>query len=591
MADKKQIEIPSFLTVRELAELLEASPIDVIKELMSNGIIANINQQIDFETAAIVAGEMGFEGVFLAAEAVEEEEAQELPEWRQIIQQEQEENLVRRAPVVTMLGHVDHGKTSLLDVIRHTEVQPGEAGGITQHMGAYQIVHEGQEVTFLDTPGHEAFTAMRARGARATDVAVLVVAADDGVMPQTREALDHARAAGVPVVVALNKMDRDTANPELVKQQLSDIDLTPDEWGGNTMVIPASAKTEEGLDDLLEAILLVAEDTDIRANPQGRTFGTVIEGRLERTKGVVSTLLVQNGTLRVGQAVVSGTVCGKIRAMSDYRGTRIEQAGPSVPVQVMGLSGVPTAGDLFEVVPDDKQGRAIVEQRQRDIEQAAGPRKGYSLDDIFARFEAGEAKSLNLIVKADVQGSLEPIVSSLENLSYDELKVNILRADTGNITDSDVMLASASDAVVIGFCVEPDGAARKTAEVSGVSIHTYDIIYKLIEDVDKALKGMLEPEYADVVIGKAEVRAVFRVRRAGAVAGCYVQEGEARRNAQARLLRGDNVVSDGPVGSLKRFKEDVLEVREGFECGVGLEGVEDYQEGDIIEFYVVERVN
>lgn len=590
MSNKKQIELPGFLTVRELADLLEASPIDVIKELMSNGIIANINQQIDFDTAAIVAEEMGFEAQSLAAIEVEEELA-DLPEWRQIIQREREENLQPRAPVVTMLGHVDHGKTSLLDAIRHTQVQAGEAGGITQHIGAYQIQHEGQSITFLDTPGHEAFTAMRARGARATDVAVLVVAADDGVMPQTREALDHARAASVPVVVALNKIDRPNANPEYVKQQLSELNLTPDEWGGTTMVIPVSAKTQEGLDDLLEAILLAAEDSDIRANPAGKTFGTVIEGRLDRSKGVIATLLVQNGMLRVGQAVVTGVVCGKIRAMFDYRGQPVASAGPSVPALIMGLDGVPEAGDLFEVIENEKQARVIVENRRLEQERKISSRPGYSLDDIFARFQAGETKTLNLIVKADVQGSLEPIVNSLEGLSYEGLEVDVLRADTGNITESDIMLATASEAIVIGFCVEPDSAALKLAEASGISIRTYDIIYKLIEDVDKALKGMLEPEYAEVVIGRAEVRAVFHVRRVGNVAGCMVLEGEARRNAKARLWRANEMIYERDVSSLKRYDEDVREVRAGYECGIGLEAMDDYREGDIIEFFVVERVN
>jgi translation initiation factor IF-2 len=590
MSEKKIVELPSFLTVRELSELLGVSPIDVIKELMSNGIIANINQQIDYDTAAIVAEEMGFETqTITAAEELEEEEEGAIPEWRRIIRQEREENLERRAPVITMLGHVDHGKTSLLDAIRHTQVQAGEAGGITQHMGAYQIVHEGQPITFLDTPGHEAFTAMRARGARATDIAVLVVAADDGVMPQTREALDHARAAGVPVVVALNKIDRPNANPELVKNELSEIGLTPDEWGGTTMVIPVSAKTHEGLDDLLQAILLVAEETDIRANPKGKVFGTVIEAELDRSKGVMATLLVQNGTLRLGHVVLTGTSHGRIKAMFDFRGEPVEKAGPSVPVQIMGLDSVPIAGDMFEVIESDKAARAIVEERELQQEQGE-ERRGYTLDEIFARFQAGETQTLNLIVKADVQGSLEPIVNSLENLKYEGLEVEILRADTGNITESDIMLATASDAIVIGFCVEPDAAARKLAEVHDISIRTYDIIYKLIEDIDKALKGMLEPEYADVIIGRAEVRAVFHIRRVGNIAGCMVQEGEARRNAKARVWRAGKIIADSPVSSLKRFEEDVREVRTGFECGIGLENFDGFEVGDILEFYVVERV-
>lgn len=590
MPEKKIIELPSFLTVRELSELLGVSPIDVIKELMSNGIIANINQQIDYDTAAIVAGEMGFETQTLtAAEGLEEEAAEAIPEWRRIIRQESEENLERRAPVITMLGHVDHGKTSLLDAIRHTQVQAGEAGGITQHMGAYQIVQDGQPITFLDTPGHEAFTAMRARGAQATDIAVLVVAADDGVMPQTREALDHARAAGVPVVVALNKMDRANANPEMVKNQLSELGLTPDEWGGNSMIIPVSARTHQGLDDLLQAILLVAEETDIRANPRGKVFGTVIEALLDRSKGVMATLLVQNGTLRLGQVVLTGTAHGKIKAMFDFRGESIDKAGPSVPVQIMGLDSVPVAGDMFEIIDSDKAARVIVEEREL-LQEQGEVRHGYTLDDIFARFQAGETQNLNLIIKADVQGSLEPIVNSLENLKYEGLEVVILHADTGNITESDIMLATASNAIVIGFCVEPDSAALKLADVHNISIRTYDIIYKVIEDIDKALKGMLEPEYADVVTGRAEVRAVFHIRRLGNIAGCVVQEGEARRNAKARVWRHGKIIADSPVSSLKRFEEDVREVRTGFECGIGLDNFDQFEAGDILEFYVVERV-
>ena len=591
MPENKVVELPSFLTVRDLSELLGVSPIDVIKELMSNGIIANINQQIDYDTAAIVAEEMGFETqTVTAAPQEEDEEAEAIPEWRRIIRQEREENLERRAPVITMLGHVDHGKTSLLDAIRHTQVQAGEAGGITQHMGAYQIVHDDQPITFLDTPGHEAFTAMRARGARATDIAVLVVAADDGVMPQTREALDHARAAGVPVVVALNKIDRPNANPELVKNQLSELGLTPDEWGGNTMVIPVSAKTHQGLDDLLQAILLVAEETEICANPKGKVFGTVIEAELDRSRGVMTTLLVQNGTLRLGHVVLTGTAHGKIKAMFDFRGEPIDKAGPSVPVQIMGLDSVPIAGDMFEIIETDKAARVIVEEREL-LQEQGEPRRGYTLDEIFARFQAGETQTLNLIVKADVQGSLEPIVNSLGNLKYEALEVEILRADTGNITESDVMLATASNAIVIGFCVEPDSAARRLAEVYDISIRTYDIIYKLIEDIDKALKGMLEPEYADVVIGRAEVRAVFHIRRVGNIAGCMILDGEARRNAKARVWRNGKIVADSPVGSLKRFDEDVREVRAGFECGIGLEHFDAVEVGDILEFYVVERVS
>lgn len=589
----KRVDIPSFLTVRELADLLEASPINIIKELMKNGIIANINQQIDFDTAAIVAEEFGYEVNSLvvdAEEAEEEREKEDLPEWRRVIMRESEEHLKRRAPVITMLGHVDHGKTSLLDAIRDTRVQAGEAGGITQHMGAYQVQHEGKTITFLDTPGHQAFTAMRARGARATDIAVLVVAADDGVMPQTREAYDHARAAGVPIIVALNKIDRPNANQEKVKRQLSDMGLTPDEWGGSAMVIPVSAKTREGLDDLLEAIVLVAEETDIRANPEGDAFGTVIEGQLDKSRGVVATLLIQNGLLHVGDVLVAGTTCGKIRAMFDFKGKTISKAGPSEPVRVMGLESVPEAGISFRVVSNEREAKAIVEACILKIEREV-KKPGYTLDDIFARFQAGETQTLNLIIKADVQGSLEPIVHSLNELAFEDLKVNILRADTGNITESDVMLATASHAIVIGFCVEPDTAAQRFAEVHGISIKTYDIIYKLIEDINKALMGLLEPEYGEVVIGKADVRAVFHIRRIGQIAGCYILEGEARRNASARVFRGDQVVFNGSVSSLRRFDEDVKEVRSGFECGVSMQNWDAWHEGDKIDFYVMERIN
>ncbi|MEN8098096.1 MAG: translation initiation factor IF-2 [Chloroflexota bacterium] len=591
MPDNKTVELPGFLTVRELSELLEASPIDVIKELMKNGIIANINQQIDFDTAAIVAEEMGFTAhAFVPEEIEDEEELEALPEWRKVIGDESEDALLPRSPVVTMLGHVDHGKTSLLDAIRNADVQSGEAGGITQHMGAYQVDHDGQIVTFLDTPGHEAFTAMRSRGARATDIAVLVVAADDGVMPQTREALDHARAAKVPIVVALNKIDRNNANPELVKKQLDEVGLTPDEWGGSTMVIPVSAITQEGLDDLLEAIVLISEDTDIRANPDGQVFGTVIEGVINRSRGVLATLLVQNGTLKTGQVVVSGTSCGKIRAMFDYRGTAISEAPPSVPVQIMGLDTVPVAGEPFKVVVNEKTARAIVEERAIAAKQQV-KRETFTLDEIFARFQAGEAQTLNLVIKADAQGSLEPIVNSLQALDYGGLKVDILRSDTGNITETDIMLASASDAIVLGFCVEPDPAAKRLAENNDITIRSYNIIYKLIEDVDKALRGMLEPEFEQVTIGKAQVRAVFHIRRAGKIAGCYVTEGEIRRNAKARVLRGDKVLTETAVSSLKRFEQDVPEVRTGFECGVGLEKWDNLKEDDIIEFFVLEQVS
>jgi len=594
LAERPRVELPSSLTVRDLGNLLGVSSINIIKELMSNGIIASINQQIDYDTAAIVAEEMGFEAVSLTAVLEQEEEAAAeigRADWRQAIGKEKERDLQWRAPVITMLGHVDHGKTSLLDAIRHTNVQAGEAGGITQHIGAYQIEHEGKMITFLDTPGHQAFTAMRARGAQATDIAVLVVAADDGVMPQTREAYDHAKAAGVPVVVALNKIDRLNANPEHVKQQLAEMGLVPDEWGGTTMVVPVSARTRQGLDDLLEAILLTAEETDIRANPKGKAIGTVIEAELDRSKGVLATLLVQNGTLRVGDTICSGVHWGRIRAMFDFRGKPIASAGPSEPAQVMGMDSVPEAGESFAVIASDREAKAIVADRRLALERAAEKSEVYSLDAVFARFQAGETKSLNLIVKADVQGSLEPLLNSLNDLTSEGLKVDILRADTGNITESDVTLAAASDAIVLGFCVTADAAARNVAEARHTSIRTYDVIYKLIEDVDKALRGLLEPEYGEVVVGRAEVRAVFHIRRSGNVAGCYVREGELRRNAHCRVWRGEKAIADGDLASLKRFEADVAEVRMGFECGLSLKGWDAWAAGDLIDCYVVERIN
>ncbi len=592
--EHKSVEIPDFLTVRDLAALLEASPIDIIKELMSNGIMASINQQIDFETAAIVAAEMGFEASPVAPEEEAEVAAEAGPAWRQFYADEDPARLIDRAPVVAVLGHVDHGKTSLLDKIRATNVQAGEAGGITQHIGAYQVEHAGRKITFLDTPGHEAFTAMRARGAQGADIAVLVVAADDGVMPQTREAISHARAAQVPIVVALNKIDRDNARTEHVKQQLAEVDLTPQEWDGDTIVVPVSAKTGEGLEDLLEAILLVAEDADIRANPEGHTAGTVLEAELEKSRGVMATLLVQNGTLRRGDVVVVGTTYGRIKAMFNADGQEVESVGPSEPARVMGLNDVPIPGTLFKVVDGEKEARAITQQREEAALAAETRPETISLEDLYARFQAGEAKELNLIIKADVQGSLEPVISSLEQISVEEdgeqLKVHVLHADVGDVSESDVMLASASQAIIVGFQVGVDGAARRRADSEGVEIRLYRIIYKLIEEIEQALEGLLEPVYEDVVIGTAEVRQVFRISKLGRVAGCYIREGEARRNARARVIRDHQVIHQGAVASLKRFQEDVREVRTGFECGVDVDGFSDFQEGDVIQFTVRERI-
>ncbi|MGW8318138.1 MAG: translation initiation factor IF-2 [Candidatus Promineifilaceae bacterium] len=591
MAETKTlIEIPDFITVRELATIMDASPIDVIKELMNNGIMANINQQIDFDTAAIVAEEMGYEAVPVQVAEEVEEEAAEKPAWRRILAKEEEEDLVPRPPVITMLGHVDHGKTSLLDLIRHSSVQSGEAGGITQHIGAYQITHNGQTITFLDTPGHEAFTAMRARGAQATDIAILVIAADDGMMPQTYEALDHARAAGVAIVVALNKIDLPSANPNRVMQQLAEAGLVPDEWEGDTLVIPVSAKEGTGIDDLLEAILLTAEEIQPRANPDAEPTGTVLEARLEKGRGVMATLLVQNGTVELGDTLLIGSHYGRIKAMYDYTGRRISKADPSTPVSVSGLDGIPEAGEQFEVVDSEKSARRLVEERELAEREPEARRAPVSLDDFFSRLQEGESKTLNLIIKADVQGSLEPVVSSLEKLDSDEVELDILRAATGDVTENDIMLAAASDAVVLGFNVEVDPAARVAASNEQVEINIYRIIYKLIEDVEKAMKGLLSPVYEEAIIGRAEVRQVFQIRSVGAVAGSYMRTGEARRNAKARVIRDRKLLFTGSVGSLKHLQENVREVRAGFEFGVSLDGWNDFEPGDILEFFVTRRV-
>ena len=589
--EKRIVEIPDFLTVRQLAGLMDVSPIVMIKELMNAGVMANINQQIDYETAAIVAQEMGFEPreeTPLISEEAAEEGLTLL--WERFYASEDPAKLKPRPPVVTVLGHVDHGKTSLLDAIRHTDVLDSEVGGITQHIGAYQVEHDGRSITFLDTPGHEAFTAMRARGAHTTDIAVLVVAADDGVMPQTVEAISHARAARVPIIIALNKTDKPTAQPDLTKQQLADMGLVSDDWGGTTLCVPVSAKKKTGLDDLLEAILLVVDSVEIKANPDRPAVGTALEGHLDRAHGATATVLVQNGTLRVGDTVVIGLVHGRVRKMLDEAGRPIQEAPPSTPALIMGLSGVPEAGDMFKVVPDRRTARAIVARRREKLAtRAAAPPKVFTLDDFSRRIQVGQIKELNMIVKTDVQGSIEPIVSSLEKLGDEDLKVNILHAAAGAISESDINLAIATHAIVVGFQVYPDPAARRLAESKGVSIRTYDIIYKLIDEVDKALKGLLEPTYADVVIGEAEVRDTFNIPKVGTVAGCHVRQGQARRNARARVLRGEKQLYDGYVTSLKRFEKDVREVRTDFECGVGLEDFNDFAVGDVIQFYVKER--
>ena len=589
MGTEKNIQLPNSITVRDLAGMLDVSAVQVIKILMNNGVMASINQSIDFDTSAVVANELGF---FPELEKEEElvEEVGELPLWRRLILGESPDDLENRPPVVTILGHVDHGKTSLLDAIRHTDVAGGEAGGITQHIGAYQVTHKNHPITFLDTPGHAAFSSMRARGAQGADIVVLVVAADDGVQPQTREATNHAKAAQVPIVVALNKMDKADANPDFVKRQLADIGLVPDEWNGDTFVVPVSAKSKKGLEDLLETINLVADNIVIKANPKGRTIGTVVEASLDKTTGPMATLLVQNGTLKVGDIVVAGEGYGKLKALMDQYRKRVPKATPSTPVRVMGLNVMPEAGDLFQVVANEKEARNIVAERKaaRELKQNS---KRATLEELFSKVKSGETKELRLILKADVQGSLEPIQNELEllNKKQKDIIVKVLHAETGNITESDVMLAAASDAIILGFDVDVDQGARKVAESEGVSMRLYKIIYRLLEDVEKALKGLLEPEMVEKTIGKANVMAIFKVSKGGTAAGCRIVSGEIRRNAQVHLTRNNEVVFNGEVFSIHREKEEVRDVREGMECGITLKGFEAFQVGDVIECFIMEK--
>jgi translation initiation factor IF-2 len=588
--NSKKIELASSITVRDLAQIMQTSPIDVIKALMSNGVMASINQPIDFDTAAIVASEMGFEAI-PESPKVSEQDLGEIPQWRKVIAKEAVENLAPRPPVVTILGHVDHGKTTLLDAIRETNVAEGEVGGITQHIGAYQAEHNGHLITFLDTPGHAAFTAMRARGAQGADIVVLVVAADDGVMPQTKEAIAHAKAAKVPIIVAMNKIDKPNADPDRVRQQLAEVGLVPDDWDGDTIVVPMSAKRREGLEDLLEAIVLVADNMDIRANPNGQVIGTVIEAVLDKAKGSMATLLVQNGALEVGDVVVAGKAFGRLKALFDFRGRRIRKAGPSTPVSVMGLNEVPLAGDLFQVVPSEREARTIVsEKSQTGVNLASGTKAQITLEQLFDQFKAGEIQELRLIIKADVQGSLEPIISSLKDLCTEELSVKILHAETGNITENDVMLAAASKAVIVGFSVQADVAARRLAETERVSIRLYDIIYRMIEDIEKALNGMLEPVEKETILGHAEVRKVFRISKVGNIAGCYITDGEIRRNTRGKVLRNGESVAIGEISSIKHLQEDVRELHQGFECGIAIRNFTDFMEGDRIECVLVEMV-
>ncbi len=580
------------MTVRDLSAFLKVGPIEIIKKLMANGIMANINQPIDFDTASLVAGELGFEVIEQKSVVVEQEVVAltSIPKKHEYTA-EQAVNLVLRPPVVTVMGHVDHGKTSVLDAIRHAHVAEGEAGGITQHIGAYQVVHNSKRITFLDTPGHEAFTAMRARGAKATDIAIIVIAADDGVMPQTREAIDHARAAQVPIIIALNKVDKMGANQERVKQQLSDLGLAV--YGGKdeVTVVPMSAKQKTGIDDLLENILLVSELADLRADPTIAATGIVIESRLDKQQGPMATLLLNEGTIHVGDAVLIGTVWGKIRAMFNDHSDAVREAGPADAVAVTGLSDVPEAGEVFKVVDDERIARYHANERalaKRQAEQKST--HAVSLNDLFAQFQAGNVKELNLIIKADVQGSLEPIVSSLEKLSDEKLKVKIIHQGIGTITRSDVMLAIASQGIVIGFNANIEDAAQTLAESEGIDLRQYNIIYKLIEDIDKALKGMLEPVYEDRLSGRAQVLQVFRLKKA-AIAGLRINQGKAVRTGTVRVLHNNTELYRGAISSLKRFTDDVKEVAEGYECGLAIDKFTEFAEGDQIEFYQKVKVS
>ncbi len=580
---QRSLEIPRALTVKELADLLGVSAVEVIKELMKNGVMASINQVIDFDTAAIVAHDLGFEPHEPAPpEAVPV--VQEKPQLTLPVEEEPTK-LQPRPPVVTVMGHVDHGKTSILDAIRKTNVTAAEVGGITQHIGAYQVEVDGHRLTFIDTPGHEAFTAMRARGAQCTDIAVLVVAADDGVMPQTIEAINHARAAGVEIVVAISKTDLEEANVDRVKQQLSEQGLIVEEWGGRVIAVPVSARTGAGLKDLLENLLLVAELQELKANPDRPALGTVLEAELDSTRGPMATVLIRTGTLRQGDVVLVGDTWGKVKAMFDERGQRLKAAGPSVPVRIMGLANVPLAGDTLAVAQDERTARTLIEQKRREREAvAAREQRAVTLEALFGELAAGKIKELKIILKTDVQGSIDPIRTSLERLSTEDVRVHVIHAASGTVTETDVMLASASNAIVIGFNSRPEPGARRLAETEGVDIRYYRVIYELLEDVEKALAGLLEPATTEVVDGHAEVRQVFHVRR-GNVAGCYVRDGTLRRGALVRVLRDSQVLAETRLQSLRRFQDDVREVQSGFECGVALEGFDDFREGDVLELY------
>ncbi len=576
-----KIELPPTMTVKHLADALGVSGVEVIKQLMQNGVMAGINQAIDFDTAAVIASDLGYEVV---------EKAQ--PEVPAVTGEEADKgNQQPRPPVVTVMGHIDHGKTKLLDAIRQANVVASEAGGITQHIGAYQVETHGRKITFLDTPGHEAFTAMRARGAKVTDVAVLVVAADDGVMPQTLEALDHAKAAGVPVVVALNKIDKPGVNIDRVKQQLAEAGLVVEEWGGNTVCVPVSAKMKQGITDLLESILVVAEMLELKADPDCTASGVVIEAGLDKTKGPMATILVESGTLKPGDPVVVGDTWGKIKAMFNDAGKRLKKAEPATPVKILGLSSAPQAGDTFMVTASEREARTTAEKRQLEKQQMiVRPVRPVKLDEVYAQIKAGQAKELNLILKTDVQGSIEPIKNSIERLESSGARLRIIHSGSGNITEGDVLLALASKGIIIGFHTAPTVGAQRMAESEGVDIRLYDIIYNLLEDIERAMKGLKEPTYTEVVDGRAEVRAIFAAGKREKAAGLLVTEGKLRRDSLARILRKGQIIHKSTIVSLRRFKDDVKEVAAGMECGLVVDGFSSFEVGDIIEAYRREKV-
>ena len=576
-----RVRIPDVITVGELATRLKVTAIEVIKKLMMLGVMATINEEIDFDTASLVAEELG---------AKVEHEVIVTIEDRLIDEDDDAEDTEERCPVVCVMGHVDHGKTSILDRIRNAHVTAGEAGGITQHIGAYQVRYEGKDITFLDTPGHEAFTAMRARGANITDIAILVVAADDGIMPQTVESINHAKAAGITVIVAINKMDKEGANPDRIKEELTKYGMVCEEWGGDVICVPVSAKTGEGIDDLLENILLVAETSELKANPDRRAKGTVVEARLDKGRGPIATLLVQNGTLHVGDVIIAGTAVGRVRVMTNDKGQAVESAGPSVPVEITGLAEVPEAGDTFNAVEDERLARELVEQRKHEAKQAKfNEYQKVTLDNLFSQIEQGEMKELSLIVKADVQGSVEAVTQSLEKLSNDEVRVRVIHGGVGGIKESDVMLASASNAIIIGFNVRPDQTAEEIAARDKVDIRTYRVIYDAIEEIETAMKGMLAPKFREVVMGRIEVRQVYKISNVGAVAGAYVLNGKVTRQCEIRVVRDGIVIAEDKMSSLKRFKDDVKEVGESYECGITLEKFRDFKEGDIFEAFIMEE--